>query len=213
MIHDDLMPIYFTLKYICTTDNIKECLEDYIIAFEDETKSKNQNLYEDLFPNVMYLSKYSNYFGQHQLLCFRHSTVGLESESLWFNYGFDSLSNNVGPIDNVNFRPHLVEHFRKFVLDQIDLPDDAARTRTHDVVMFDSEKFQNIHEIKTILQHHFKLKVILINPKIASTKELIRIVSRSQILIAFTQSFNVLSLFLPKFSSGESNSDYTYFLY
>ena len=76
MIHDDLMPIYFTLKYICTTDSINECLKDYIIAFNDETKSKNQNLYEELFPNVMYLSRYSNYFGQHQLLCFRHSTVG-----------------------------------------------------------------------------------------------------------------------------------------
>ena len=122
----------------------------------------------------------------------------------------------MGSIDNVNFRPHLVEHFRKFVLDKLELPDEYnTGTKMHDVVMFESEKFQNIHEIKTILQHHFKLKVILVNPKIVSTKELIRIMSKSQILIAFAQSFNVLSLFLPKISSGESINDYLYiyFLY
>ena len=127
----------------------------------------------------------------------------MESESLWYNYGFDSLSNNVGAINNVNFRPHLVEHFRKFVLEKLELPTDTG-TKMHDVaVMFESDKFQNIHEIKTILQHHFKLKVTLVNPKMVSTKELIWIMSKSQMLIAFAQSFNVFSLFLPKMLSGE----------
>ena len=134
----------------------------------------------------------------------------MESESLWYNYGFDSLSNNVGAINNVNFRPHLVEHFRKFVLEKLELPTDTG-TKMHDVaVMFESDKFQNIHEIKTILQHHFKLKVTLVNPKMVSTKELIWIMSKSQMLISFAQSFNVFSLFLPKISSGESNSGYRY---
>lgn len=136
----------------------------------------------------------------------------MESESLWYNYGFDSLSNNVGAINNVNFRPHLVEHFRKFVLEKLELPTDTG-TKMHDVaVMFESDKFQNIHEIKTILQHHFKLKVTLVNPKMVSTKELIWIMSKSQMLIAFAQSFNVFSLFLPKISTGEPTNNYVHIL-
>ena len=197
MIHDDLMPIYFTLKYLCMNDDINECLDNDIIAFEDETKS---SLYEALLPNIMYLSKYSNYFGEHQLLCFKHATIGLESDSLWFNHGFDGSS---GPIHNINFRPHLIETFRQFVIRKFKQnPNNEVEKFLFDAVIFDSDKFKNSQEIKALLQQQFKLKVNIVDPKNKSTEELINLVSTSRVLIAFTGSVNIFSLFLQRLNCG-----------
>jgi len=58
MIHDDLLPIYATLKFLCFND-VNQCSKDFIIGVEDQVKSE---LYESLFPNVMYLSRYATFF-------------------------------------------------------------------------------------------------------------------------------------------------------
>ena len=167
-----------------------ECLEDYVIAFEDENQVQ---IYDELFPNVMYLSKFVDIFNENQLLCFQHATVGLESDSIWFNHGFDSLS---GPVDNVNFRPHLLENFREFVIGKLT----GKNKQQFDVVILENEKFKNAHEIKTILQHNFKLKVQTVNARSETVVDLIQIVSNSKVLIAFVDSINVLSLFLSRLS-------------
>ena len=191
--HDDLLPIYSTLKYLCTKDDMTECLEDYVIAFEDENQVQ---IYDELFPNVMYLSKFINIFNENQLLCFQHATVGLESDSLWFNHGFDSLN---GPVDNVNFRPHLLENFREFVIGKL-TGADGKNKQQFDVVIFESDKFKNAHEIKTLLQHNFKLKVQTVNARSGAIGDLIQIVSNSKVLIAFVDPINILSLFLSRLS-------------
>ena len=77
-----------------------------------------------------------------------------------------------GPINNVNFRPHLIEDFRQFVLDKLD----KTNLESFDVVIFQSDKFKNAQEIKSLLQQ-FKLKVLLVNPRSGptTTNELISI--------------------------------------
>ena len=110
VIHDDLLPMYLTLKYLCHND-IEKCLESYIIAFQDNVKAE---LYEDIFENILYLQ--SKNFNEKQILCFKSLTVGLESESVWYNHGFDGVNS---PVHNLNFRPFLIEEFRRFVLDRL----------------------------------------------------------------------------------------------
>ena len=114
MIHDDLLPIYLTLQYLCHNE-VQQCIQDFVIAFEDNHKVE---LYEKLFPNVMYLRNYKSTFSENQILCFKKLTVGLESESVWYNHGFDTIS---GPVQNLNFRPFILEDFRKFVLSQLQI--------------------------------------------------------------------------------------------
>ena len=74
--------------------------------------------------------------------------MGLESDSIWFNHGFDSLS---GPVDNVNFRPHLLENFREFVIGKL-TGADGKNKQQFDVVIFESDKVKNVHEIKTLIR-------------------------------------------------------------
>ena len=110
MIHDDLLPMYLTLKYLCQND-VKKCLKNFVIAFQDNVKVE---LYEEIFDNVIYLQ--SKQFNEKQILCFKSVTVGLESESVWYNHGFEGVN---GPVWNLNFRPFLIEEFRRFVLDRL----------------------------------------------------------------------------------------------
>ena len=157
IIHDDLLPIYTTLKFLCF-NNVNQCSKEFIIGVEDQIKS---DLYETLFPNVMYLSRYATFFSDDQLLCFKKVTVGLEHESLWFNHGFDSLS---GPISNMNFRPYLLEEFRRFVQKKLNIK--TSKCPVDSVIVFESEMFGNSDDIvKTLKKKYPKIQIKTINPK------------------------------------------------
>jgi len=188
IIHDDLLPIYTTLKFLCFND-VNQCSKEFIIGVEDQVKS---DLYETLFPNVMYLSRYATFFSDDQLLCFKKVTVGLEHESLWFNHGFDSLS---GPISNMNFRPYLLEEFRRFVQKKLNIKTSKCAVDT--VIVFESEMFGNSEDIvKTLKKKHPKIQFKTINPKkMSSLNDVIKEVSCAKALISFHSSYNVLSLF------------------
>ena len=157
IIHDDLLPIYTTLKFLCFND-VNQCSKEFIIGVEDQIKS---DLYETLFPNVMYLSRYATFFSDDQLLCFKKVTVGLEHESLWFNHGFDSLS---GPISNMNFRPYLLEEFKRFVQKKLNIKTSKCAVDT--VIVFETEMFGNSEDIvKTLKKKYQKIQFKTINPK------------------------------------------------
>ena len=174
---------------------MSQCLNDFIIAFDDDVKS---SLYEALLPNIMYLAKYSAYFGEHQLLCFKKATVGLETESLWHDHGFDESVSKT--MNDINLRPHLIEEFRQFVLRQLEITENAPNS--HQVMIFTSKKFKNPQEIQATLAQQFKLDVTLQDPTQIATPDLIRKVSHSSILIGFQDPYNILSLFLPKSSTS-----------
>jgi len=191
MIHDDLLPIYATLKFLCFND-VHQCSKDFIIGVEDQVKSE---LYESLFPNVMYLSRYATFFSDDQLLCFKKVTVGLEHETLWFNHGFDSLS---GPISNMNYQPYMLEEFRQFVLSKLNIKTNKCPPNL--IIVFESEHFANYEAVVNALKKKYpKLQFISINPKkMSSLTDLIKKVSCAKALIAFHSSYNVLSLFLKR---------------
>ena len=108
----------------------------------------------------MYLSRYATFFSDDQLLCFKKVIVGLEHESLWFNHGFDSLS---GPISNMNFRPYLLEEFRRFVQKKLNF---KAAKCIESVIVFESELFENSNDIVIKLKEKYpKIQFKTINPK------------------------------------------------
>lgn len=191
MIHDDLIPLYLTLKFLCFND-FEKCFDEYVIGVEDQFKSE---LYEHLFPNMMYLSRYATFFSDDQLLCFKKVIVGLEHESIWYNHGFDGPS---GPIHNINFQPHLLESFRNFVLKKLNIQPKPL----YDVLIFENELFANSEEILNHLKSsHKNLKIKTFDPSKTPILKVIRDVSCSRSLISFHSPFNVFSLFLNKDTS------------
>ena len=167
MIHDDLLPIYATLKFLCFNDVI-QCSKDFIIGVEDQIKSE---LYESLFTNVMYLSRYATFFSDDQLLCFKKVTVGLEHETLWFDHGFDSIS---GPISNMNYQPYMLEEFRQFVLSKLNIKTNKCPPNL--IIVFESEHFANSEAVVNALKKKYpKLQFKSINPKkMSSLTDLIK---------------------------------------
>jgi len=194
MIHDDLLPIYSTLKFLCFND-VNQCSKEFIIGVEDQVKSE---LYESLFPNVMYLSRYATFFSDDQLLCFKKVTVGLEHETLWYNHGFDSIS---GEISNMNYQPYVLEEFRKFLLHKLNIKTNKCPPDL--IVVFESEHFANSEiVVKALKEEYPKFQIKSINPKKMPTlTDVIKEVSCAKALISFHSSYNVLSLF-QKGSSG-----------
>ena len=231
MVHDDLLPMYLTLQYLCHNE-FEKCLQDFVIAFEDNHKVE---LYEKLFPNIMYLRNYKTTFSENQLLCFKKLTVGLESESVWYNHGFDTIS---GPIQNLNFRPFILEDFRKFVLSQLKIgklkifkrllrsSSDLCFNTVHKtfsnlvkcdqdgfvvVILEDSTRFENSAEVIEALQQEKQkwpssasqeLKILNLNMLSTSMPELIAKVSCARILLAFHTPYLMAAIFLPKLHSG-----------
>lgn len=205
-LHDELMPIYFTLKFLCYNEDVNNCLNDYIIVFDDDNseqdlkkvQKKNSNLYEDLFPNhILHLDNYSTIFNENQLLCFKKATVGLESDSLWHDHGFSGEPS--GPIENVNFgRGHnLFRDFRQFVLAKLNIKNVKL---TNEVVVLLSHGLKNPQDLQTAVQKiNPGLKVTMIDPRneTSTTPEMIQKVARAKLLIGFHGKFNVLTLFLP----------------
>jgi hypothetical protein len=88
--HDDLIPIFFTMKYLCY-GNAKECLQKYQIVITDaaDKESRYENLYEKVLSpsKLIYLR---DMVGQDKkrLICYKKATIGLETETLWHDYGF-----------------------------------------------------------------------------------------------------------------------------
>ena len=132
----------------------------------------------------MYLSRYATFFSDDQLLCFKKVTVGLEHESLWFNHGFDSLS---GPISNMNFRPYLLEEFRRFVQKKLNIKTSKCAVDT--VIVFESEMFGNSEDIvKTLKKKYPKIQFKTINPKkMSSLNDVIK-----EVLIIRLTNFSLL---------------------
>ena len=98
-----------------------------------------------------------------------------------------------GPIEDLNFQPHLLESFKEFVLNKLKI----ETKYLYDVLILENELFANSDEIFQVLKEKFSpLKVKMINPTKVPLTRLIKDVSSAKNLIGIHSSYNVFSLFL-----------------
>lgn len=119
-LHDDLLPIFHTMKHFCFGD-ADQCLRDYMLVFEGEEGDDEHPLdylYQLVTPTLVLPLRAGSASGSpSELLCFSKALVGVDDETVWYDHGFEDTQRTV---DNINLRPHYLEHFRRFFLGKVE---------------------------------------------------------------------------------------------
>ena len=89
--HDDLLPLYFTLRYMCGQD--LKCSPRTLLILLDSRNTDLLELYKLLVDEIFVSHKEEN----AKLRCFKTSYAGLNRLSVWYQYGYGKPQ---GPVDH-----------------------------------------------------------------------------------------------------------------
>lgn len=207
VIHDDLIPLYFTMKYLCY-GNVTECLEKYQIVISD-AKGKHspyEDLYAKLFhpAKIVYLRDQAD-TGKKNLICYKKLSVGLETETLWYDYGF-YLNGKEGSRENPNLRASYLEEFRTFALEKLG----RHTEKKTDVLLILPEVKSRLLNFEDVSKSVRRLSSRVIGEDAvvevfqfskSSVEDLIVKASSAKLLVGLTETSMIASLFLPKESA------------
>lgn len=188
--HDDLIPIYVTLRENFLLDNKNNIL----LAFAD---ARNPGPYAELYEKFLnqqpvYLHK------EFQTLCFEKSIVGLNKHSLWYQYGFKQPQ---GPLDkDLNLVSPTLIHFRNYFLEQFSLNERSENDKALLLTRKHNRKILNSQELAKTIEANVSLKLYEANLEEFSVFEVIEKIMSSKIVIGMHGSLLILSLFLPPYS-------------
>lgn len=84
LLHDDIIPLYFTLDEIGSKQISHLFLDDMWPQVFDSTLQFSQNIYSSLFPRLLSKDQMSD----NIIYCFEEAFVGLTKSMTWYQYGF-----------------------------------------------------------------------------------------------------------------------------
>ncbi|KAJ9576036.1 hypothetical protein L9F63_007136 [Diploptera punctata] len=200
VIHDDLLPLYMTYNLICT-GNINKCASKYQLAFADEGEFGTYADWYSIFSSSEpILLQKSN---RDSIICFDESRVGLVANSLWFQYGFGIPQ---GPLLNSQFNGKLLQKFCKYILHKYDIPSIEA-PQSNKIIFFSrkiNRKILNEAEVITMITEEYKttfntnssVAIAMLDLATNNTRNILTLLSQSQIVVGMHGSAMILSIFL-----------------
>ncbi|XP_071172661.1 protein O-linked-mannose beta-1,4-N-acetylglucosaminyltransferase 2-like isoform X2 [Mytilus edulis] len=205
VIHDDLLPLHFTMKHF---ENLKlkmaalDKFDAQIVFMDDWPPGDYRALYE-LFTNYQpqYKIDLQGIEQQHgkevqdgrELVCFSSAIVGLLTDTLWYNYGFIGPQ---GPILDSTVNAHQIKSTSNFILHHLD--SNAQHSIDFIVLISRKENRKIMNEddlVKAILQE-FSMKVVTISSETHSLTDMITLVSNAKGVIGMHGSLLILAMFL-----------------
>lgn len=194
--HDDLIPIFSTVREIRSCSNSEEilrCLDNITLFLVDERrKGPYWQLYKALVRNqkILFKSQMSEWYR------FKRAIVGLRKDSTWYQYGFMVPQ---GPL-NTNLRTAGAEvsHFVDFFLHALDVPLASNIHRSHALIISRTKTrlITNLDELVHMVQLHTKLTPVVIDLESISIQDVVILLRDTQLLISMHGSALILSMFL-----------------
>lgn len=193
--HDDILPIYATLRHLCLGD-IPKCAERFQLAIIGP-KSRYDQLDQILSNHpILFLHKpLQSLEKRSSLMCFDESMIGLDTETLWYDHG---LQGHQKSIDNFQLKPSFFEEFRHFVLKRLRR---NPRIKAKDIVVVYSDQtnqISNPHELEQELRGFFPGECGTFDLEKDQITDIIDAVSDCKIFVAFHGAAPSLALFAPK---------------
>ncbi|XP_045623265.2 protein O-linked-mannose beta-1,4-N-acetylglucosaminyltransferase 2 isoform X1 [Procambarus clarkii] len=112
--HDDLLPIYFTMREICM--NYRLCIENMKLIFiDDMDKTIYWDLYQVMSKNILMSD---NLLSRQMWYCFESAHIGLNKQSVWYQYGYGKPQ---GPQVRSTFSGHLLRQFTAFIKEKLNI--------------------------------------------------------------------------------------------
>lgn len=200
VIHDDLLPLYTTYERICT-GNVDKCVSQYQVAFADEGElgplSEWYNIFSRSQPLILHRG------GVHNIICFDEGRTGLDSDSVWFQYGFGIPQ---GPTADTQINGNKLRQFSEFVIHKFKIPMPPKSKSTN--VMFFSRKInRKVLNESTVLKKiqdvyrdvfplGFKLRIFNADLTTNDTRHILSCLLQSQIVVGMHGSAMILTIFL-----------------
>lgn len=202
VIHDDLLPLFFTLEELCQ-GNLQQCLSSHHLIFLDDNEDAPYFEWYRLFSNRIPMSLKS----QNINILFKNSIIGLAQESIWFDYGF---KNNQGPVHNSHFNILLFKKFTEFVKEKFSIVQEDYNPESHnpaEAVFLNrmlNRKILNSDMVeKYIIEayakvHEKKVNILKMDLSVNGSKSLISKLQYTNLLVGMHGSAMVFSIFLPE---------------
>ena len=199
-IHDDLLPLFYTLKQNFQDFEQQDLpfkMDTQIIFMEGRSDGPYFDLYK-LFSNkkpLLLADLYSKKNNSIQsLVCFQEVTVGISKSTTWYDYGFHIPQ---GPIPNHTANGYMVQQFTEYVTNKLGI---TKKTKDSNyVILFSRESNRlilNELEVTFSIATTFNLQVVRLSLETNKLDEIIKEIQGSVGIIGMHGSILVLLMFL-----------------
>ena len=196
VIHDDLLPMFYTLHMITGVHTSRGSAFDVQLVFMEgwspgdyiqlyEAFSLHRPLFRDLLRE------------KSSVTCFKDAYVGVSKATTWYQYGFREPQ---GPIPGSTVTAREVRQFASFLKFHLGTDNMQVTNGDRYLVLFSRKHNRlilNEVDLTISLVRELKMKVISIGIETHSVAEMIAILSKAAILIGMHGSLLSLSMFLP----------------
>ncbi|XP_018901803.2 protein O-linked-mannose beta-1,4-N-acetylglucosaminyltransferase 2-like [Bemisia tabaci] len=207
VLHDDLLPLFITYYHLCEGD-IDRCTAHYQLFLLDKCTSheflelyKIFSVREPLISADITGSKSTHFSRLKKILLFKTLRAGLDTSSVWFNYGF---TDRQGPMKDVKIDSVILEKFCNFIIQKLKIKVDFIPKNQINIVILNrkiNRKIINILElkerVKTKSSEIFQRKICVVETDLFNNtvQNLITQILKADIIIGMHSSTMILTIF------------------
>lgn len=197
VLHDDILPMYYTLEWMQKNINSSQTFLDAQLVFIEGWNAGNYMALYDLFSKHKPLLL-SDLKDNRFITCFKDVYVGLTKSTIWYQYGF---SKPQGPISDIMLGAPEIRKFTNFIISRNNFSAIDTYNKSHHYGILLSRKQNRIIineiDLSIALAREFNMRIFIVGFETHSLSEIIALVSKSLLLIGMHGSLLILSMFLP----------------
>lgn len=196
VIHDDLLPLYYTLKKFSFGVQSVD-LDFNLIMMEGWDPGPYFQTYK-LFTDKLVILK-RDIDRREAMTCFENVVVGIDKFTTWYQYGF---RNPQGPLKEVKLQGQHIVQFTTFIRKRLGLHESFSLQLEDMYVVLVSRNqnrlILNEVELAMAIVTSFNLRVVRVSMETHSFKEQVAVISKAKGLVGVHGSILIMSMFLPK---------------
>ncbi|XP_066290211.1 protein O-linked-mannose beta-1,4-N-acetylglucosaminyltransferase 2-like isoform X2 [Branchiostoma lanceolatum] len=192
--HDDLLPIYSTLRQITASDLDLFNLNTRLVVMEGWRPGEFVDLYQ-MFSTEDLVFK-QDLVNSEELACFTNAHVGLSKATTWYQYGFKVPQ---GPKDNITVTAREITQFTDFVCTRLGI-EKTDNTESKYIVLFSrrlNRLIVNEVDVTIALAREFDMRVVTLSMESHTVPQQIAVIRKASMLVGVHGSFLTLAMFLP----------------
>ena len=199
VLHDDILPMYNTLKLIAMSPDSKQIhdtdiFDVQLVFFDGWDLGDFSELYQ-LFSVNQVLTK-NELKSEERITCFSSAYTGVSKSTTWYDYGFHKPQ---GPIGNYKATGKHIHALSKYILDHVHSNDDIAHPSTEYLVLLtrkQNRKILNEGQLTMEIVQKLGIKVINLNFEMFEFSKVVYLVHNSKGIIGMHGSLLSLAIFL-----------------
>ncbi|ELU14792.1 hypothetical protein CAPTEDRAFT_132480 [Capitella teleta] len=192
--HDDLLPMFHTLRLITLHDSTTMPFDVQIVFMDNADHGSFSHLY-GLYSSSRPITK-RDIQDAGETICFREAHVGLDKSMTWYQYGFFEPQ---GPLPDIHVTSSHIAHFANFTRHRLNLTNQASPSTKIAVILSRKHNRLILNELSlsSNLAQQFNLKVVLVSLETHTAAEIIETIGQADLLVGMHGSLFIMSLFLP----------------